>query len=117
MAISRDTIVAEIKRGAANDGKSPGMGALKNETGIKRDDWQNRYWVRWSEALAEAGLTPNSLQDPFEEAELFNKLIGFIREIGRFPVKGEFIMRSHARPALADQRFCCSTISQPSMAS
>src|SRR5207237_1245921 len=54
---NRDTILAEIRRTAAeNAGKPLGMARFRDETGIRPEDWEGRYWARWSDAIREAGL-------------------------------------------------------------
>jgi hypothetical protein len=40
------------------------------ETGIKEFDWSGRYWVRWSDAIREAGFAPNKLQAAYERDDL-----------------------------------------------
>jgi hypothetical protein len=62
MEVDKQHILDEIKRIArANNGKAPGAGKFGSETGIKESDWCPDYRLRWSEALQEAGLTPNKL--------------------------------------------------------
>ena len=65
------------------------------ETGIKSADWFGKYWVRWSDAVQEAGFAPNKLQEPYGEEMLIEKYIGLIRELGHIPVKGELRLKRH----------------------
>lgn len=61
--MERETILNEIRRTAdANGGVGLGEIRFERETGIKESDWSGRYWVRWSDALAEAGFQPNAMQ-------------------------------------------------------
>jgi hypothetical protein len=93
--MDREHIIAEIKRtAAANGGKPLGKGRFETETGIGRNDWYGKYWARWGDALTEAGYSPNPINTAYDEGWVIEKLIGFIRELGRYPVPAEYRMRS-----------------------
>lgn len=50
-------ILEGIKRLAtANDGEPPGMTRFERETGIRKREWYPTYWLRWGDALQEAGF-------------------------------------------------------------
>jgi hypothetical protein len=66
-----------------------------SETGIKESDWYGKYWVRWSDALREAGLPPNRMNEAYNEQLLIEKVISLARELGRFPVAGDLRMKAH----------------------
>ncbi len=63
-------------------------------------DWYPHTWLRWGDALSEAGYAPNPLQTKASDEVLIEKYIGFARELGRFPVEGEI-----RRKAREDQSF------------
>lgn len=93
--MTKQHILQEIKRIAlANGDKPPGMNAFKTVTGIKKHEWQGKFWVRWSEALQEAGFAPNQMTVGYEEGFLIEKLISLAREVGRFPVDSELKMKA-----------------------
>ena len=97
MAIDKQHILDEIKRIArANNGKAPGEGKFGSETGIKKSDWCPDYWLRWSEALQEAGLTPNKLSIAYDKDVLLENYISLIQELGHFPIHQE-LLRKHKR--------------------
>jgi len=99
--VDRQQIVAEIKR-LANEsgGQPPGRQAFEKATGVKMSEWYPHIWLRWGDALAEAGHAPNALQTKANEDELLEKYIALTRELRRFPVEGEI-----RRKARQDQSF------------
>lgn len=54
----------------------------------------NKIWVRWGDALKEAGFQPNQFNDSYKPEELVTILAGFIREHGQYPVTGEMKLRA-----------------------
>lgn len=88
--MNRQQIVAEIKRIALdNGGHAPGMQSFERIAGVKKSDWYPHIWLRWSDALVEAGYEANVFQTKTTDEVLFEKYIGFARELGRFPLEGE----------------------------
>lgn len=78
-------ILSEIKRFAAdNEGEAPGRLRFAALTGIKQSDWLGRFWVRWNDAIAEAGLQPNQMQGAFDSADLLKYLVALIRKRKKF---------------------------------
>lgn len=96
---TKSHIIAEIQRTAKENGGSPlGIARFEAETGVKRADWIGKLWVRWGDALEEAGFDPNVLQGPRNEGELLERLAVFSRELGRFPVTNEIKMKAKVDP-------------------
>lgn len=94
MIVTKAHILDEIKRTAdANGGQPLGRQRFYAETGIKETDWSGRYWVRWSEALRDAGYSPNHFQSAYDEQFLLDKLAAFIQELGHFPVVAELKLK------------------------
>jgi hypothetical protein len=59
--MDKQHILEEIRRtAAANNGEPLGVARFFQETGIKETDWRGKFWVRWGEALREAGLSRTS---------------------------------------------------------
>src|ERR1700676_3428860 len=86
----RQQIIEEIRRIANQSrGKAPGRQAFERSTGIKMSEWYPRVWLRWGEALAEAGFPPNQLATRMDDEFIIEKFIGLSRQLGRFPVDGE----------------------------
>jgi hypothetical protein len=98
MRISQTEILDELRKFVEANGEVPGERTFSVATGIKTSTWKGVYWVRWTDAVREAGYDPNSLQQRIPDDELLVKLCTFVTELGRFPVKDEF--RLHARNTL-----------------
>jgi hypothetical protein len=104
--MDKKQILAEIKRLAVeNGGQAPGRQAFARTTGVKMSDWYPHIWLRWGDALAEAGHAPNRLQTKVSDEVLVEKYIGLVRELGRVPVEGEI-----RRKARQDQSFPAHTV-------
>lgn len=87
-------ILDEIRRTAQeNGGVALGTDRFAAETGIGEAVWRGRFWARWSDAVREAGFTPNVLRPKADEEALLVQLARFIRELGRFPTVSEMRMR------------------------
>lgn len=93
--ISKEKILEEIKRTASgNNGNPLGIDRFREETGIRKEDWYGKYWSKWTDAQREAGFKPNQFGEPKIKNELIlKKLLEYIRELGHFPTKGEFILK------------------------
>jgi hypothetical protein len=93
--VNKDAILREIRRTAeANGGRPLGWRRFLAETGIRESDWLGTHWARWSDAVREAGLLPNRLQQPYEQAVLLENLAKLALELGRLPNRGD--LRFHA---------------------
>lgn len=87
-------ILDEIRRMATeNDGRPLGVAAFRGQTGIRNADWQGIHWVRWSDALIEAGFNPNKFTAAIDDNDLAKKYIDLARELGHLPVEAELRMK------------------------
>ena len=92
-------ILNEIRRTAEKNGGAPlGMIRFHQATGIKIADWRGKLWLRWNEALQEAGFPPNKKQGPYDEALLIDNFIGLMRELGHFPISTELAKKRYQNP-------------------
>ena len=92
--MTKQHILNEIKRTAqANGGLPVGWRKFRSETGIKENDWCGKYWVRWSEAIEEAGFPSNSFMVGYDEQFLLKSFVTLIKELSHFPVKAEMRMK------------------------
>lgn len=95
ITMDKQEIIDEIRRTAKlNNGKALGQERFVKETGVKKSDWYPYHWLRWSDAVQEAGLAPNQLSVATNKDVAIEKLIGLIKEIGHFPVHGEFRIKA-----------------------
>jgi hypothetical protein len=96
--MNKETILREIKRTAEQNGGVPlGKERFASETGIQ--PWEvTRFWVRWGDAVREAGYSPNQLQRTLDTFDILAKLVSFIRELGYFPVNAELRMKARQSP-------------------
>jgi hypothetical protein len=104
--MDREQILEEIRRLATeHGGQAPGRQAFARSTGVRMSNWYPHIWLRWGDALAEAGYAPNELQTKMRDEILIEKYIGLVRELGRLPVEGEI-----RRKAKEDRAFPAHTV-------
>jgi hypothetical protein len=97
-------ILEEIWRVAKDNGdKPPGIRVFQRQTGIRKSDWFPDLWLRWSDALIEAGFVPNGLQAAYSKDFLVEKFLELVRELGHIPVWGEFRLKSRTDKAFPRQ--------------
>lgn len=93
MATSNDTdrelIISEIKRLENELGRTPGMEIFAKNTGIGKHRWYGKIWSKWSDALLEAGLEANQLQQKYDSSKLLHLLAAQVREFGKIPTQAE----------------------------
>lgn len=93
--MNKQHIIEEIRRTAKANGGSPlGRLRFRAETGIKESDWLGVYWVRWNDAVREAGLNPNKKTEAYQDEWLMAKIVSLARELGHFPVHAELRLKA-----------------------
>jgi len=97
--MDKQQIIDQIKLTASANGGIP-LGRVRffEETGIKESDWSGRYWVRWNDALAEAGFSPNQMQSSFPDSYLLECYSKMIRDLGHVPTGPEIRLYSRNDP-------------------
>ncbi len=110
-------IIDEIKRTARENGGKP-LGKMKfaKITGIQNHNWLGKYWARWGDAVKEAGYEPNKLQGLLSDDFLIEKIIPFIKELGKFPVAEELRMRARHVKDFPSQSVFCRVGKKPMLA-
>ncbi len=103
--MKKEYILEEIRRTAKENGGAPlGVRMFLRETGIKEADWKGKHWVRWGDAVREAGFAPNKLTVAYEESALIEKFIAVMREVGRFPVVAELRMKGRSDASIPNDK-------------
>lgn len=96
MATTKEEILSEIRKFVGqNDGHVPGERTFAKVTRIKESAWKGRYWIRWTDAVREAGHDPNAMNQKIPDEDILQKLAAFISGLGHFPVRDEINL--HAR--------------------
>ncbi len=92
--MEKEQILKDIRRlAAASGGKPPGSQRFQSEMNLGKADWYPKYWLRWSDAIREAGLEPNTLSARFDEEFLIKCYLDLTRELGRFPIEGDLMVK------------------------
>lgn len=98
-------ILAEIKRLAeASGGKPPGVRMFERETGIKQSDWYPDLWLRWGDAVQEAGFTRNTMQEALSHEFLLKRYARLAQRLSRLPVQGELILESKSNTSFPSEK-------------
>jgi hypothetical protein len=93
----KNHILNEIRRTAeANGGVPLGRHRFFEATGIKETDWSGKYWVRWGDAVKQAGYTPQELQAAFSDEYVLEKYAEAFREYGRPPTTPELKLKTRS---------------------
>jgi len=103
--MNKEDIIGEIRRTAkANAGVALGWRRFKEETGIKYHHWYGQFWTRWSDAVREAGLTPNRMTEAFDDEFLLQKLVMLTRDLKRVPTEGDLLLARRKEPTFPDAK-------------
>ena len=79
-----------------NNGTPLGIDKFFEKTGIRKEDWYGKIWVKWSDAVKEAGFKPNTFSSPAYDTEWMLRMVAeYTRELGQFPTKPEFKIKNH----------------------
>ena len=101
MAISKEEILTEIRKFVeANGGDIPGERTFVSATRIKQSAWKGKYWVRWTDAVREAGYDPNEMMKRIPDEDILGKLADFVIKLGHFPVRDEINIHARTVPGL-----------------
>jgi len=86
----RSRILSEIRRiAAANGDQPPGQILFARESGIAEHQWRGKYWARWGDALAEAGLSRNEWGKRLDSENVLAGIVSACRHYGHFPTQDE----------------------------
>lgn len=101
----KQRILAEIRRTATeNHGKPLGLAKFEQSSGIRRAEWYGKFWKSWGDAVREAGLTANTLQEPIDETDVLTSYASLVRELGRIPVAADLRLKRLADKTIPSHR-------------
>jgi len=103
--MDKSEILEAIKRLAQENGKAPGSAAFESQTGIRKADWYPHLWLRWGDAVMEAGYAANKFQTATSDEVLIQSYIALARELQHLPIEGE-----RRRKAKEDESFPSHTV-------
>jgi hypothetical protein len=104
-AMTKEQILAAIRSAAvANGGRPLGRERFLVATGIGESDWHGKYWIRWSDAVREAGFAPNSYNKARDGDDMLERLSAFVRELQHFPVTGELKLKCRLDPSFPNPK-------------
>jgi hypothetical protein len=99
--VTKEQIIREIRRTAeANGGVPVGRKRFLDETGIRESDWAGRYWTRWSDAIREAGFTPQAMNPALPDEVILTATAQITRRLGHFPTAVEIRLACQSDPDL-----------------
>lgn len=87
----------------ADSGKAPGSQRFESETGIKKNAWYPKYWLRWGDAVREAGCESNLFITSYDPEFLIRKYIDLIRELQSFPIEGQLMLKRKGDKTFPDR--------------
>lgn len=94
----RERIIFEIRRLSEGTGIAPGIRAFETETGIHRREWMGKIWARWSDAIREAGLQPNELNERYDSATVLAFVANCATVLGRWPSNNDLRLYGRNNP-------------------
>jgi hypothetical protein len=102
--MEKKQILDMIRRIAeADSGKAPGSQRFESEAGVKKADWYPKYWLRWGDAVREAGCESNLFSTSYDPEVLIRKYIDLIRELQSFPIEGQLMVKRKGDKTFADR--------------
>ncbi len=104
MPTTKRHVLAEIKRLASANGGPPGKRLFERETGIREADWFPALWLRWGDALQEAGYDRNKMVEVVSNDILLEQYALLAQRLGRLPIQGELIREAKANPSFPGEK-------------
>jgi hypothetical protein len=103
--MNKNVILQEIRRTAMANGGTPlGYQRFTTETGIKQCEWMGKLWARWSDAVREAGFTPNQRQVAYHTDLLLEKYAKLAQELGWLPTNSDMRLKDHLDSTFPDPK-------------
>ena len=94
MIMTKQQILDAIRQLAhANGEKPPGERLFATQTGTAKYEWYPNFWLRWSDALVEAGYTANQFTKAIDNDLVIQRYVGLMRELNHVPIEAEMIRK------------------------
>lgn len=88
--MTKDQILAKVKALAREHGGHVSKDLFKKETGLNERHFLGKYWLKWNDLLAEAGLQTKSFSIPkVEDDIIIEAFAGLIEKKGKWPTINE----------------------------
>lgn len=104
MKDKRRILTEIIRLTKENGGMPPGVRKFESETGIRESDWFPDLWLRWGDAIEEAGFARNKLQETVRDEVLLSGYAQLAQRLGRLPLQGELILESKRNPSFPSEK-------------
>ena len=104
MKDKRQILTEIVRLTKENGGKSPGVRKFESETGIRESDWYPDLWLRWGDAIEEAGFARNKMQKTVGDEVLLSGYARLAQRLGRLPLQGELILESKSNPSFPSEK-------------
>ncbi len=104
MPTTKRHVLAEIKRLAVANGSPPGKRLFERETGISEGEWFPALWLRWGDALQEAGYDRNKMVEVVNNDIMLEQYALLAQKLGRLPIQGELIREAKANSGFPGEK-------------
>src|SRR5207253_8221838 len=86
------------------NGSPPGVRVFERESGIKESEWFPALWLRWGDALQEAGFSRNKMVQAVGDEVLLKQYALLAQKLSRLPLQGELIRESKANQTFPSEK-------------
>lgn len=80
------------------DGKPPGQKRFQTVSGLTKTKWYGIHWAKWSDALTDAGFTPNRKASATRTDVLAQAYLSLAESLERTPTEGEIRLQRRNDP-------------------
>jgi hypothetical protein len=88
--MTKEAILSDIRRAAAERGGRIGLAAFLEFTGIPEKQIPGKHWATWNEALSEAGVETGTFAKPrTPEETVLEAIAQFIDRLGKWPTENQ----------------------------
>ena len=92
-AVTKDEILAEIRRQGKLAGGSLGKRAFFNAVRVSEKGVIGVYWATWNAAVEEAGLVPQTFSVArADDNVMLEALAHFVQRLGRWPTQNDLLL-------------------------